>query len=137
MRQDDTKKALDDNLVQLDDTKSQLVKEQKTCGAQTAQIAKLEAELKTAQNDIVHIKNAYVKVRDRNNNLEEEAKVRSQGIQGINDSLLSLQIENNLLNKSNAQLRTENEQLVKRWIDKVSKDADVLNEANEVLADKK
>lgn len=63
--------------------------------------------------------------------LTEENQLKYKNFEVINDEILSLQIENNLLNERNAALAEENEKLVRRWLDKVGKDAQFLNDLNE------
>ncbi|CDK26065.1 unnamed protein product [Kuraishia capsulata CBS 1993] len=62
--------------------------------------------------------------------MTEENQLKFKNFEVINDEILSLQIENNVLNERNKSLAEENEKLVKRWLDKVGKDAQFLNELN-------
>ncbi|ODQ80605.1 hypothetical protein BABINDRAFT_160862 [Babjeviella inositovora NRRL Y-12698] len=63
-----------------------------------------------------------------------EMQEKNKAIELANDTVLSLEIENNVLADRIAALESENELLITRWIAKVSADAQKLNEANETLA---
>ena len=63
----------------------------------------------------------------------EENLMKNNALNLINDELISLQIQNNLLQDKISKLESENETLVGRWIDKVRDDADRINDANDFL----
>ncbi|GME76355.1 unnamed protein product [Ambrosiozyma monospora] len=85
------------------------------------------------EKNIRLLTDGYKKLQDKFSRLQEETKMKNQNIEVVNDDLLSLQIENNLLNKKVEDLTLEREKLIQRWMNKVSKDAEVLNDANKVL----
>lgn len=65
--------------------------------------------------------------------LKNEIQEKNKSIELINDENLSSQIQNNVLAKKVRELSTENDSLIKRWIDKVKADAERMNEVNEML----
>ncbi|ANZ75755.1 BA75_03241T0 [Komagataella pastoris] len=62
--------------------------------------------------------------------LKEESQTKNASLELVNDELLSLHIQNNLMNDKIESLTSENDKLVQRWMEKVTKDAELLNEAN-------
>jgi len=100
---------------------------------QKEEISSLKEEVNSLQKSLRLLKDGYVELKGKYERTQEEAKIKSQNIEGINDSVLSLQIENNLLHKTIDKLKKENKALIDRWMDKASKDAEVINAANDVL----
>ncbi|ODV96885.1 hypothetical protein PACTADRAFT_32385 [Pachysolen tannophilus NRRL Y-2460] len=86
--------------------------------------AELEKHLDT-------LRDAYRKLEKNYRNLKEESDTKFKNLDVINDEILSLQIENNLLNKENSDLKLENDKMVQRWLKKVEKDANFLNQVVE------
>ncbi|GME90015.1 unnamed protein product [[Candida] boidinii] len=93
----------------------------------------LDNNLKESQKVIDSINDSYQQLHDKFVRFKEESVARNKSLEIVNDDLLSLQIENNLLNDRISKLSKENDQLIKRWMDKVSKDAETLNDINELL----
>lgn len=89
-----------------------------------------------AKNDGV-IANLH-KTIDKSNvkiqSLNMEIKEKNKTIELINDELLVLQMQVKVLTNSVQQLTAENENLIQRWMDKVSEDAEKLNDANQFLS---
>ncbi|QLG72426.1 hypothetical protein HG535_0D01340 [Zygotorulaspora mrakii] len=59
--------------------------------------------------------------------LREVIKVKNNDSEKLNNELISLNIENNLVGHKYAQLEEEHEKLVKRWLERVHQEFDVLN----------
>lgn len=97
--------------------------------SETEQASKSKVKTLQAENSKLH--RAVDKLTGRLNSQTEEYQQKNKSIELMNDEFLSLQIENNLLFQRNQQLQQENEQLLQRWMDKMQKDADLLNERNE------
>ncbi|OWB61166.1 hypothetical protein B5S29_g2050 [[Candida] boidinii] len=93
----------------------------------------LDNNLKESQKVIDSMNDSYQQLHDKFVRFKEESVARNKSLEIVNDDLLSLQIENNLLNDRISKLSKENDQLIKRWMDKVSKDAETLNDINELL----
>ncbi|KAK7202535.1 putative autophagy protein Apg16 [Myxozyma melibiosi] len=69
------------------------------------------------------------KLRTRN----EEFKERSRAIQMLQDEILTYQIQLNIAEENAAKLQNENRELVRRWMERVSREAEKLNDANAFL----
>ncbi|VEU21156.1 DEKNAAC102050 [Brettanomyces naardenensis] len=133
LRQDDSKEKLFETLRENQRLKEEVDSNDKIIREKDNNIGELRTQVQTLKKNFDVLRRGYVKVRSKNAILQEESHMRDQNIEGINDSMLSLQIENDMLSKSIESLKSEHEQLVQRWISKVAKDAEVLNEANKVL----
>lgn len=59
--------------------------------------------------------------------LREIINVKNKDFEKLNDEIISLSIENNLLQKKFGDLEEEHNKLVKRWLDKVQQDVEKLN----------
>ncbi|CAR25765.1 hypothetical protein ZYGR_0A03340 [Zygosaccharomyces rouxii] len=59
--------------------------------------------------------------------LREVINVKNKDSEKLNDEIISLNIENNLLQKRFGELEEEHNKLVKRWLDKVQQDVEKLN----------
>ncbi|CDH15602.1 related to Autophagy-related protein 16 [Zygosaccharomyces bailii] len=79
----------------------------------TTTISRLRSELKSKQNQIA--------------SLREVINVKNKDSEKLNDEIISLNIENNILQKKFEELEEEHNKLVKRWLDKVQKDVETLN----------
>ncbi|AQZ09294.1 ATG16 (YMR159C) [Zygosaccharomyces parabailii] len=79
----------------------------------TTTISRLRLELKSKQNQIASLK--------------EVINVKNKDSEKLNDEIISLNIENNILQKKFEELEEEHNKLVKRWLDKVQKDVETLN----------
>ncbi len=93
----------------------------------------LQKKVKELQKNLDLLSEGYKKLQGRFNRVQEEEKMKIQSIESLNDDFLSLTIENNLINNRVAKLKQENDELIKRWMDKVSQDAEILNNANAAL----
>lgn len=81
--------------------------------------------------ELILINNLKKELLDRNTeirNLQEIVAIQKRNSNQVNDELLSLNIENNLLHNKLDTLTEEHEKLVKRWLDKIQKEADSMNE---------
>ena len=81
--------------------------------------------------ELILINNLKKELLNRNTeirNLEEIVAIQKKNSNRVNDELLSLNIENNLLHNKLDTLTEEHEKLVKRWLDKIQKEADLMNE---------
>lgn len=72
-------------------------------------------------------------LRNKIQNLSLEITEKNRAIETVNDELLSCNIQNNALNDRVLNLTQENENLVTRWMDRVRKDAEKINDANELI----
>lgn len=79
----------------------------------TTTISRLRTELKSRQNQIASLK--------------EVINVKNKDSEKLNDEIISLNIENNILQKKFEELEEEHNKLVKRWLDKVQRDVETLN----------
>lgn len=82
----------------------------------TKQVNSLEKTVKLQQNKIEGL---MLEVKEKNKNIEI-----------INDEVLMNQILTNVLQKKVDELTSENEQLIKRWMDRVSREVQEMNDAN-------
>lgn len=79
----------------------------------TTTLARLRKELKSKESQI--------------SRLQEVINVKNKASEKLNDEIISLNIENNLLQKRFGELEEEHNKLVKRWLDKVQQDVEKLN----------
>ncbi|CAB4254493.1 similar to Saccharomyces cerevisiae YMR159C ATG16 Conserved protein that interacts with Atg12p- Atg5p conjugates to form Atg12p-Atg5p-Atg16p multimers [Maudiozyma barnettii] len=59
--------------------------------------------------------------------LQERIEIMNKNIERLNDELISTNIENNILQDKFESLNDEYNKLVQRWLQKVQKEADVMN----------
>ncbi|GMG30959.1 unnamed protein product [Ambrosiozyma monospora] len=133
LRKDDTKAELEKALKQISQLNEQLASQLTKLDAYKRQSTSKDVQLSRMEKNIRLLTDGYKKLQDKFSRLQEETKMKNQNIEVVNDDLLSLQIENNLLNKKVEDLTLERDKLIQRWMNKVSKDAEVLNDANKVL----
>ncbi|KAI9678564.1 MAG: hypothetical protein M1817_005621 [Caeruleum heppii] len=66
------------------------------------------------------------RVRDR----DEELKGKAKLLESVQDELVSLNLQLNMAENRTEELRTENEQLVRRWMERKGLEADEMNRAS-------
>lgn len=93
----------------------------------------LVATLEEKNKKIESLDKYFTKSRKRNESLKEEFALKAQNLEIVTDEILSLQIQNNLLNEKITSLSQENDRLVQRWITKAKQEAERLNDANEFI----
>lgn len=71
-------------------------------------------------------------LNEKVNNLSLEINEKNKAIETINDELLSCNIQMNVLTSTVNTVTQENEELVRRWMEKVGMDAEEMNRANEM-----
>lgn len=86
-----------------------------------------KAELATVRNLQEQIQSDQIKI----NKLEEIIKVMHLNQDRLNDELISVSIQNNVLENKYSQLNQEHNKLIQRWLQKVQNDADKMNETIE------
>lgn len=59
--------------------------------------------------------------------LKEVIEVKKKDTEKLNNELISLNIENNLMREKQLELEDEHDKLVKRWLERVHQEFDVLN----------
>lgn len=91
-----------------------------------SQITKLKKQLSSADNTIKSQQNKL-------ENLELKVQEKNKNIEIVNDEFLMNQIQTAVLQKKVDELTKENEMLVKRWMDRVSSEAQQMNDANQFL----
>lgn len=91
-----------------------------------SQISKLKKQLsaaeKTTKSQQNKLENLVLEVQEKNKNIEI-----------VNDEALMNQIQTAVLQKKVDELTRENETLVKRWMERVSSEAQQMNDANQFL----
>lgn len=85
----------------------------------------------TKQNRLQNKENTSLKAKV--DSLNWEISEKNRAIETVNDELLSCNIQNNVMNDRVKLLTQENESLVKRWMERVKKDAEQINDANELI----
>lgn len=101
--------------------------------ASATQIDKLELLQLNQEKTITNLTKTIGKTSLKVENLTLELNEKNKTIEIINDELLMLQMQNNLLNQKVTELSLENDSLIQRWMNKVSQDAEKLNDANQFL----
>ncbi|GMM54735.1 Atg16 protein [Maudiozyma humilis] len=77
------------------------------------------------------VKHLRSEVQSRDNELvilHERLTVMNKNMEKINDEIIGSSIENNVLQQKYDTLRVEYDKLVQRWLKKVQKEADKMNE---------
>ncbi|ESW98669.1 Autophagy-related protein 16 [Ogataea parapolymorpha DL-1] len=134
VQRDDSKKTVLDLLGEIDQLKQKLDLTEDSLKHEIAKNKELVKELSTIKNNFNILTDGYKKLQERHLRLQEESKIKFQNLESLNDDILSLNIENNLLNDRMAKLKQENESLIERWMKRVKQEAEVLNDANEALS---
>ena len=104
-----------------------------TLNQTTINLEKAELTINLNKRTIANLEQSVDKLSQKVTNLNLEVREKNKSIEIINDELLSNQIQINVLNGDIQNLKQENETLIERWMDKVKKDAEKLNDANEFL----
>lgn len=94
---------------------------------ETLQAGGQQAELATVRRLQEQIQRDRVKI----NKLEEIIRVMQLDQDRLNDELISVNIQNNVLESKYLQLTKEHDKLIQRWLQKVQNDADKMNETIE------
>ncbi|KAH3660313.1 hypothetical protein OGAPHI_006899 [Ogataea philodendri] len=134
VQREDGKQEILALLSQVDSLTKKLESKDKQLKQELDKNASMSKEIDIAKKNIQVITDAYKKLQDRHSRLQEESKVKLQNVESLNDDILSLNIENNLLNDRLTKTKLEYELLVNRWMNRVKQEAEVLNDANEALS---
>lgn len=126
----------DDDLEKLEESKPSVIDNDKLIDRINQLQIKIDSLLDQLQQ-----KNKVNKQLEKDNgllkskisNLNFEIVEKNKAIETINDELLSCNIQNNVLANKVDELTKENDKLVERWMQRVSQDAEKLNDVNEFL----
>ncbi|KAK9373296.1 autophagy-related protein 16 [Lipomyces chichibuensis] len=88
--------------------------------------ARIDAEFEKLQLD-------KKKLESQLNTRDEEYRERNKSIQILQDEILTYQIQLNVAEDKVNKLEKENRELVNRWMERVSREAEKLNDANAFL----
>lgn len=126
----------DDSVVQSENVRlhREIDKVVASLNSSAVQIEKLLEEKTKNETVISSLRKTINKSNDKVESLNIEIKEKNKTIELINDELLVLQMQVKVLTNSVQQLTAENENLIQRWMDKVSADAEKLNDANQFLS---
>lgn len=91
----------------------------------------------SAWAEIASLRQENTILKKQVNDAQAAMSEKNRIIDTINDQILLDQMQINLLMSKHEQVLAENDALVNRWIAKVASDADVLNDANEILVKRK
>lgn len=96
-------------------------------------------QLKLKELELINSKQnkSLESLKNKINDMKQELQEKNKTIEIINDEILSGLIQNNVLQRKIEELSKENDGLIQRWIEKVKKDAETMNEVNEMLAKEK
>ncbi|KAJ5488972.1 Autophagy protein 16 [Penicillium diatomitis] len=122
-------------------TRADLSEAQRSRGELQDQVRRLSIELeklrkKTGRDvrrlDAMESEKALLSTRlkDRDEELREKTKLLEQDFQA---ELASLNLEFNMAEKRSKELQRENEELVDRWMARMGKEADAMNDANKFM----
>lgn len=67
------------------------------------------------------------RVRDR----ADELKGKGKFVEDVQDEMVALNLQLNMMEKENEKLKRENEDLTRRWMEKMEAEASKMNEGNE------
>jgi len=90
---------------------------EQTSQNQTKHIESLERELVLTQR----------RLRDRTEEVKEQKKL----VENVQDEMISQNLQLNVLEERNAKIKAENEELIKRWMEKMGQEADDMNREND------
>lgn len=71
-----------------------------------------------------HVSQLTIKLRDR----EEELKGKAKLIEDVQDENVTLNLQLNVMEEQSKKLKKENQDLVDRWMARMGKEADLMNE---------
>lgn len=95
-----------------------------------ASLDALQSKQKTADRRLSQLTNAVsqltTKIRDRDQELREKSRL----LENIQDEGVALNLQLNVAEDEVKRLRKENEELIQRWMKRVGREADELNEEN-------
>lgn len=92
--------------------------------------SELDGELKSNETLVTTLGRLRKELKGKElqiSSLGEVINVKNKDFEKLNDELISLNIENNLLQSRFVELEEEHNKLVKRWLDKVQQDIEKLN----------
>jgi chromosome segregation ATPase len=118
---------------ELEQTQERVDKLIASLNASAMKVEKLELIQVNNEKTIANLNKSIIKANNKIESLNLELREKNKTIEIINDELLMLQMQKNILNQKMTELSLENESLIQRWMDKVSKDAEKLNDANQFL----
>lgn len=104
-----------------------------TLNEMTIRMEKAEYTLTLNKRQVASLEASVEKLGQKVANLNLQLREKDKSIEIINDELLSNQIQINVLNTDIEKLKHENDVLIERWMDKVRKDAEKMNDANQFL----
>lgn len=82
----------------------------------------------TNQEDLIDsLKSELRSKEEENSKLKEIIRVMNKDKERVNDELISLNIENNILQERLDSLTKEHDKLIKRWLQKVQAEIDEMN----------
>lgn len=105
--------------------------------ALTAQLSAMEASAKTQTSSSAALQRQMAsleyekatlvrKLRDRDSELKEKARL----VENVQDEMLGLEMQINVAEEKAAKLQGENKELVDRWMRRMSKEAEQMNEGS-------
>ncbi|KAH3670835.1 hypothetical protein WICMUC_004804 [Wickerhamomyces mucosus] len=128
MKSMDIHSELDKLLKTNEGLQKQLLHETTSNKTSQKEISHLKTQLTHNNKEVSRLNQSISKLMDKLNKQTEEYYHKNKSIELINDEYIAMEIQNNLLFDKVAKLEKENEDLVKRWMEKVKLDADRLNE---------
>lgn len=111
----------------------ELFKDVTTLGSHPSTATEQSATTTTTMGneDVATIVDKYrseLKLKDKEiHRLKEIVEVMNKNSERLNDEIISMTIENNVLEDKYSTLNEEHNKLVQRWLSKVQQDADVMN----------
>lgn len=95
------------------------------------QSQRLQQDIRQRDTTIKSLEKNIEKLNSRLHNLNLELKEKDKAIEIVNDEVLMHQIQLNVLGEKVKKVEEENASLVKRWMEKMQKDAEEMNRRNE------
>lgn len=95
------------------------------------QSQRLQQDIRQRDTTIKSLEKSIEKLNARLHNLNLELKEKDKAIEIVNDEVLMHQIQLNVLGEKVKKVEEENASLVKRWMEKMQKDAEEMNRRNE------
>ncbi|KAB8360684.1 hypothetical protein FH972_024422 [Carpinus fangiana] len=109
--------------TQLSALTTQLTTLQATSMGQTSQTASLQKQIALLEHEKASLTR---KLRDRESELKEKARL----VENVQDEMLGLEMQINVAEERSTKLQQENKELVDRWMQRMGKEAERMNEGS-------
>jgi len=96
--------------------------------AVTKELDALKAKSKTDNKRIAQLSAGVTQMTVRLRDRDEELKGKAKLVEDVQDEMVTLNLQLNLAEEQTEKLKTENQELVDRWMARMGKEADAMND---------